>query len=95
MDLTVDVGQLNTVGSNLINKAGDFNTQVTKLYAAIGALDAAWQGTDQSAYVNKINEQKPIMEQLKAAIDECGNYCKEAARILQETQEKIRQAAQG
>ena len=79
MQLGIDIKATNSLGNNINDQAGEFQTLINKVSEQNNTLSTMWTGTDATSYINKVNEQIEVMKKLHETIVEIGTYLIQAA----------------
>ena len=91
--INVNMGEMMTTGGKVINSGDDFKAQTERLYQAVDSLEAKWQGTDNKAYVTKVNEYKDDMLNLAKVIVSYGEFIRTTAKTYMDVADDIASAA--
>ncbi len=77
MQIDVDKSQLNKLGTSIKSYASSFSSNIRKIKAVVGDIDAAWDGENSVAYINTMNEKIiPGLEELQRVLNTYGDYLK-------------------
>lgn len=95
MDLRINYGELNSVGTQVSAKGGEFNELLTKIRAINSELQSYWEGSDASKYTAAVAQQAETMQKLANAIDEIGTFLVKAGQAYQEACENNANAING
>ena len=93
MNITADTSALRTLGNQVLENAGEYKSEVTKVYTNVDNLSSSWQGIDNQEYVNKVNEYKETIEALGKAVANYGQFLVDTATNIEKVQAEIRDAA--
>lgn len=93
MDFQADYEEIKATGMELLAQAREYNSEVSAIYKKVDEVSNGWQGADNKAFATQVNSYKPIMEDLGAAIEECGAFLKSVSEVIEETQRNITDAA--
>lgn len=93
MDFQANFEELESTGKTLISKASEYNSEVNAIYKQIDELQQGWQGADNQAFGAQVNTYKEPMLKLGSAIEESGQFLIQVSNVIQDTQNKISDAA--
>lgn len=93
MDFQADYQEIRATGTELLAQAREYNSEVAAIYRKVDQVSNGWQGADNKAFAAQVNSYKPIMNDLGAAIEECGTFLKNVADVIEDTQKNISDAA--
>ena len=84
MDLNINFGELNSVGTQVGVKGGEFQDLLNKIKAANNELQSYWQGEDASKYSTAVAQQAEDVQQLVNKINEISETLIAIAKAYQE-----------
>lgn len=93
MNISADMQGIRSLGQNIQGKAGEYTSEVNKIYNAVEELKNGWQGADNQSYVAKVNEYKETIQNLGKVIEDYGTFLIQTAESLQQLQDDIASAA--
>ena len=93
MDFQADYQEIKATGTELLTQAREYNSEVAAIYKKVDEVSNGWQGADNKAFATQVTSYKSTMEDLGAAIEECGTFLKNVADVIEETQRNISEAA--
>ena len=74
MNFRVDADAVMRIGEKVTINGGNYVTQKQKIYNAINSLASSWTGDVYKNYVAEVEEDKPTMDALGAAITRQGEF---------------------
>lgn len=84
MDLNVNYDETISIGNQVTEKGGSFESLLGVIDAANTGLQTYWEGSDASKYSNAIAEQAAKMKQLASTINEIGAFLVKVGNAYQE-----------
>ena len=69
MDLQADLGQMKQDAREISNAAKEYEDAVTQLYNIVDNLSSSWQGVDNIAFVNTVNNYKKEIQTLGQVVN--------------------------
>lgn len=69
-DFMANTNSMRDIFSGLSNNVKEYDDKEQQLYNIVNNLSSSWVGADSKAYVNKIQEYKPIVDELGQQIEE-------------------------
>lgn len=91
--IIVDPAKLEAAASQMDTQAGEYERQYNQLFSEVDGMGAAWQGTDNVAFVNQIKGFMDDFQQMKALMLQYSEFLKNSATSYRNTQEdRITQA---
>lgn len=91
--MNADTGRLRSLGNEVQGEAAAYRSEVNKIYQVVDNLRTVWNGTDNQAFVTKVNSYKDEMENLGKVIDSYGEFLLQVAKVIDDTQSQIADAA--
>lgn len=91
--INANMSEMMTTGGKVIQSGDDFKAQTERLYQAVDNLEAKWQGTDNKAYITKVNEYKDDMLNLAKVIVNYGEFIRATAKTYMDVADDIASAA--
>lgn len=93
MNIAANMEAINKLGSEVQNEGSAYLTETKKIYATIDDLRTKWEGADNTAYISKINENKPTIEALGKVINNYGIFLVDTAKNMKRIQDEIAKQA--
>ena len=87
--IRVTPGQLESAATKIENLASDYKSQYESLYRTTDNLASTWQGKDNKAFVEKINEFKKDFEKMHSCMLDYVDVLRKIANAYQTTQDNI------
>lgn len=87
MDLNINFGELNSVGTQVSTKGEEFQSLLNKIKEANNQLQSYWQGDDASKYSNAVAQQAENMQMLVNTINEIGTTLVSIGKAYQDVVE--------
>lgn len=94
-NLKINYSETISVGNQVTEKGGEFQTLLNKVKATNSELKSYWEGSDASKYSASIEQQAEYMQQLSEAINEIGNFLVKVGQAYQEACENNANAIKG
>lgn len=93
MNITIDTGKVRTIGNKVKTEAGNYASEVKKLYTTVEALSNSWSGADNQEFVKKVEGYKETIEALGKVVENYGIFLTETATNMEKVQSEIKTAA--
>ena len=87
--LHVQAGQMSQDGSNTINSANDFLTQIRGLESSVAELLGIWRGPAAGAFRNSFDSKTSELMAFKNLLEERGENIQTASKILQNNEDEL------
>ncbi len=78
-----------TLANGVEEKIGDWNQAVTKIYELANEMDAMWDGTANTAFNTRFDENRTKFEQLSTIMSEYATAIRTAAQNYMTTEEEV------
>ena len=85
--ITVDPAILQTASQKIDGKAAEYEKLYRQLFSEIEAMGAAWQGVDNTAFVNQIKGFQDDFQKMVAVMKEYSEFLKSSADFYKRAQE--------
>ncbi len=93
MDLQADLGQMKQDAREISNAAKEYEDAVTQLYNIVDNLSSSWQGVDNIAFVNTVNNYKKEIQTLGQVVNNYAIFLDGASNSLDDLQGDVGSAA--
>ena len=74
MDLKVDYARMRDLGNQVVEQAGEFQTDLNSIKNVNSQLASYWEGQDASKYSTAVTEQAREMQKLSDLINDIGLF---------------------
>ena len=91
--IVVDPAQLDNAATQIDGQAADYERLYNQLFSEVSALGAAWQGKDNTAFVQQIEGFREDFQQMTQLMRDYSDFLKQSSKTYRETQENIVSAA--
>ena len=88
IQIVVDPMKLETGAQRIEQQSMTYDRSYARIYQAVEALSASWQGKDNQAFVTQIKGFQNDFAQLSALMKEDANFLKISAKVYRDTQEE-------
>ncbi len=89
-DFKANYGEMRNAAADITKAAGEYKSNVAKLYHVVDQLGNVWKGTDMEQYTTTVNGYKHDMTNLGVAVEGYASFLRKAANGIQATQEEVR-----
>ncbi len=93
--LRINYSETMSVGNQVSQKGGEFQTLLNKIKSANSELKSYWEGSDASKYSNAVEQQAEYMQKLTDTINEIGEFLVKVGQAYQEACENNANAIKG
>lgn len=91
--ITVDPARLQTAATAMDSQIADYERDYNKLYSEVQAMGAAWQGSDNQAYVSQIDGFQDDFKAMVTLMKDYSEFLKSASRAYSQSQSDTINAA--
>jgi WXG100 family type VII secretion target len=91
--ITVDPAKLDTAAAKIDQQSADYERVYKALFSEVEGMQAAWQGTDNLAYVNQIKGFMDDFNKMTSLMKQYSEFLKVSARTYRDTQNEVVNAA--
>lgn len=92
--ITVETSQLDAAAQKVEGFADNYLSEYTALYTLVNEMQAAWSGTDNTAYTTQIEGFKDDFQKMEKLMREYATFLKESAAKYRAAQADIKSKAQ-
>lgn len=86
-------GEMRSDAEQISNAAGNYKSNVEKLFQEVEQLGDVWKGTDNQEYVTKVSGYKEDMISLGTAVDGYAKFLQASADAINKTQDEVKNLA--
>lgn len=80
MKVNVNYYEVAIHGAALKNDAKRYGDCVQCIYAKTSEIEAAWQGSDASAYISQLETFRPVLNEMQMVVENYGIYLDRCAQ---------------
>ena len=91
--IVVDPAKLDSAASQIDSQAADYERLYNQLFSEVSGLGAAWQGKDNTAFVQQIEGFRDDFQQMAQLMRDYSEFLKTSASTYRTTQENVVSAA--
>jgi WXG100 family type VII secretion target len=91
--IQVDPAKLEAAASRIDQQAGDYERIYKALFSEVDGMGAAWQGTDNMAFVTQIKGFMDDFQKMSTLMRQHSEFLKMSAKTYRETQNEVVNAA--
>jgi len=84
--ITVDPARLQTAATTMDQQISDYERDYNKLYSEVDAMGAAWQGTDNQAFVTQIDGFQQSFKAMVTLMRDYSEFLKSASKFYTQSQ---------
>lgn len=88
MMINVDPAKLENGSIHIEQQSMSYDKSYARLYQAIEAMRAGWQGKDNQAFTTEIESFRKDFQQMSLLMKEYASFLKASARLYRETQDE-------
>lgn len=88
MIINVDPIKLDNGALHIEQQSISYDKSYARLFQAVDAMHAGWQGKDNLAFTNQIEGFRKDFQQMSALMKEYASFLKCSARVYRETQDE-------
>ncbi|MCI5723658.1 MAG: WXG100 family type VII secretion target [Erysipelotrichaceae bacterium] len=92
--ITVEPMQVDACAMRMEEKNTSYLRNVNELFSAVDAMNVAWKGKDNQAFITKITALQSDFKQVSILCSEYIEFLRNSARSYRNTQEEIASQAQ-
>lgn len=85
---------LDTAAGNIENLADQYHSQYENFFKLVEDLAATWQGEDNVAFAQKVNEFRDDFEKMFSEMNQYSSFLRNSATAYRNTQEDAKNRAQ-
>ncbi|WP_216830390.1 WXG100 family type VII secretion target [Alkalihalobacterium elongatum] len=87
--IRVEPAVLETTAARIEQQAADYERIYRQLYAEVDGMGAAWQGTDNQAFVTQIKGFTDDFQKMATLMKQYAEYLRLSAKTYRETQNEV------
>ena len=87
MQIKVDYDQVHQSALNIKQKAMQYEETIQKIYGRMHQMQSIWQGADNQAFIDKLEQFRPQLERMRDIIEQYGLYLQKSAENYQALQQ--------
>ncbi len=87
--ITVEPERLEACAARMDERNEDYTRNYRELFAAVEAMSAAWQGSDNTAFTAQISRFEADFRQLSMLCAQYTEFLRNSARAYRQTQEEL------
>ena len=87
--IVVEPARLKEASSAITNLTNDYKTIYDNLFVKVGEMGSAWQGEDNQAFVQQIEQFRNDFENMKKLMDDYAIFLKTSAESYEKTQAEV------
>ncbi|WP_010676861.1 MULTISPECIES: WXG100 family type VII secretion target [Bacillaceae] len=87
--ITVDPAKLDTAATRIDQQSADYERLYKALYTEVEGMGAAWQGTDNLAYVSQIKGFMDDFQKMTNLMRQYSEFLKLSSKTYRETQNEV------
>lgn len=91
--IIADIGRIDQAGRQMAEQAAEYVRLCEQMYRDVDIMGAAWKGSDNQAFVSKVNAYRADFSQVLANLSRFSGFLADAARSYRQTQQTVTQAA--
>ena len=88
-NFSANYADMRKAAADITKAAGEYKSNVAKLYRIVDQLGNVWKGTDMDQYTTTVNGYKNDMTNLGVAVEGYASFLQKAATGIQGTQEEV------
>lgn len=86
MQIKVNYDEVYQGSLNLKQKAAQYEDTIQNIYARMYEMQGIWQGSDNQAFIQQLENFKPQLKRMTQIIEEYANYLAKSATSYKEIQ---------
>lgn len=71
---------------DLKQKANSYQETITSMYAKMHQMQSVWQGSDNQAFINQLDNFKPQLDKMTEIIEQYASYLSSSAQSYRQIQ---------
>lgn len=79
MQIRVDYEQVHQSASMIKQKAAQYDETIQKIYSRMHQMQSVWQGSDNQAFIDKLEQFKPQLNRMTEIIEQYALYLQKSA----------------
>ena len=79
MQIRVDYEQVHQSASMIKQKAAQYDETIQKIYSRMYQMQSVWQGSDNQAFIDKLEQFKPQLNRMTEIIEQYALYLQKSA----------------
>ena len=87
--IIVEPSRLEESAGKVLDANGDYERLFRSLYAEVDKMSSAWQGRDNTMFVDQIRGYESDFHQISVIMKQYADFLKNSARAYRETQEEL------